>query len=177
MREKISALVDGELDEQETERLLRRVGQDETLARVWQRYHLMRAVIRNESIYYEPDLAQRIAEAIDSELATPPAAGHGRWRSSAPSRWLPGMALAASLAVVTIGSTLALRSTDDTSLNPPADVTRIAATERATRWDGADPELEETLNGFLVEHGEFTTASGMNGLISYAKFVSYDSSK
>lgn len=177
MHEKISALVDGELGEQETERVLRQVGQDHSLSGTWQRYHLIRAVMRNESIHYRPGLAQRIAEAIESEAAAPARSAASRAHGASVSRWLPGMALAASLAVVAIGAMLALRSAEDIVSDPAVSTPRLAASDRATRWDGADPELEDTLNAFLVEHGEFTTASGMNGLISYAKFVSYDSNK
>jgi sigma-E factor negative regulatory protein RseA len=175
MQEKLSALVDGELDDHEIERVVRRVGEDDALAGTWQRYHLIRAALRNESIHFRPGLAHRISEAVEAEAPTAAAAPPAR-QITAPG-WLGGMALAASLAVVAIGVMLAMRSAQDPVTGPLADVTRLAAAERATRWDGADPELEDTLNAFLVEHGEFTTASGMNGLISYAKFVSYDSNK
>ena len=55
--------------------------------------------------------------------------------------------------------------------------TDIAKLDQATKWDSATPDLEHALNTFLVEHGEFTTMSSMNGLMSYAKFVSYDTSE
>ena len=177
MQEKLSALVDGELDDNEIEQLVRRVGQDDELAGTWQRYHLIRAALRNESIHFRPGLAQRISEAVEAEAGVPAAGAALPSRRDAASGWFGGLALAASLAVVSIGVILALRSAEDPVTGPVADATRLAVADRATRWDGADPELEDTLNAFLVEHGEFTTASGMNGLISYAKFVSYDSNK
>jgi hypothetical protein len=34
--------------------------------------------------------------------------------------------------------------------------------------------MENTLNAYLVEHGEFSASPGLNGLTSYARFVSYD---
>ena len=57
--------------------------------------------------------------------------------------------------------------------------TSIARDDRSTKWETStsapgDAEVERTLNAFLVEHGEFNPMSGMNGLMAYAKFVSYD---
>lgn len=177
MQEKLSAFVDGELDDHEIEQLVRRVSEDDALAGTWQRYHLIGAALRNESIHFRPGLARRISEVIESETGAPTATAALLQRRSTASNWFGGMALAASLAVVSIGVILAMRSAESPVNDQVTDATRVASAERATRWDGADPELEDTLNAFLVEHGEFTTASGMNGLMSYAKFVSYDSNK
>jgi len=47
--------------------------------------------------------------------------------------------------------------------------------DQGTKWETSTPDVEQTLNAFLVEHGEFAPQSGMNGLMAYAKFVSYDS--
>jgi len=50
MKEKLSALVDNELDELETRRLLTALAADEALRATWGRYHLIGAMLRRESV-------------------------------------------------------------------------------------------------------------------------------
>jgi len=40
-------------------------------------------------------------------------------------------------------------------------------------WQTDSAAIEDALNALLVEHSEFTGVTGMNGLGSYSKFVSY----
>ena len=37
------------------------------------------------------------------------------------------------------------------------------------------PEQQSALNPYLVQHGEFTPAAGMNGLLSYVRVIGRDS--
>ena len=179
MREKVSALLDGELGHGESDAMLDAVGRDPELADAWHLYHLIRAIFRNEPIHPMGRLPDQIRDRIRAADDPPPARIvplPRNWR-----RWTPGLALAASFAAaIAVGSVLwTTNSADD------ADQLRARAGEqpaarvvaRATKWDAATPELEDELNAFLVEHGEFTPMSSMNGLATYAKFVSYDSSK
>lgn len=179
MREKISALLDGELSHGESDAMLDAVGRDADLADVWHRYHLIRSLFRNEPILPMPQLSEHIRRKIGAPDQAPsllPVDGPVKSRS-----WTPGLALAASLAaVVAVGSLLWVTNSGDDNGQLPAlaaDQATPRAAVRATKWDAATPELEDELNAFLVEHGEFTPMSSMNGLASYAKFVSYDSSR
>ena len=45
----------------------------------------------------------------------------------------------------------------------------------ATRWQSVPNDVEDNLNAYLVEHSEFSPTSGMNGVMSYVRFVGYDS--
>lgn len=168
IRERISAIVDGELGPQEREDTLRRISRDPDLGEIWHRYHLFGAAFRNEPVYYRSGLAEKIVERIDSEPLV--SLAYRRYRSA---RWLVPVALAASIAGIAV-SGLSLFGTGEGSRDI-ASRTKVETPQRMNKWETSDPGQEDALNAFLVEHGEFTQTSGMNGLTAYAKFVSYDS--
>ncbi|MBS1270053.1 MAG: Sigma factor AlgU negative regulatory protein [Gammaproteobacteria bacterium] len=176
MSENLSALIDNELDEFERARVLKALGCDEHLAGLWSRYHIIGLAMRQETIGSKQDLPERVARQLerDEDLA-------GGARESKPDKsrfWLSGRyAVAASVVGVLLLGGLILKIYDaaqvGTSTSPAAR--QVAVIDNATRWEGVDPKVEDELNALLVEHGEFTSASGMNGLTAYAKFVAYDS--
>ena len=68
MKEQISALLDGEGNDLERERVLRALGTDPALRGVWERYHLASAAIRRElEVMVSPGLADRIHERLQHE--------------------------------------------------------------------------------------------------------------
>ena len=171
MREKISALLDDELDSAEQEEVLRSISRDENLSNTWQRYHLIRAAVRNESMAHIPGFSERLSTVLledtnnVTQLPQP---------KTSLKKWGPGLALAASVAGLVAFSFFTLQPAQN---NPqPAQPVELAQIDQATKWETTTPDQEQALNAFLVEHGEFTPMSSMNGLMAYAKFVSYDSS-
>ncbi len=70
--ESLSALVDGEASELELHRILKSIGEDEALQARWQRYHLMRSVLRKDSMplvgSHQADFLNSVRSAIDSEV-------------------------------------------------------------------------------------------------------------
>lgn len=67
-REPVSALVDGELDQEGADFVLRRLGDDEEMHRHWQRCHLVRACLQHE--FEGPvSLVGRIQDALAAERA------------------------------------------------------------------------------------------------------------
>ena len=169
--EKVSALLDDELEPSEQERVLTALSGDSSLADTWQRYHLISAVVKREAIVHIPELPDRMAPLLGSNvepirrISSPPPAG----------RWLPGLAIAASVAgLVSLGLFGLLSGTET---REAAITSQVAEVEQGTRWNVTSPDHERTLNAFLVEHGEFTPMPNMNGLMAYARFVSYDSDR
>jgi len=170
MSEKLSALIDNELGELERARILKQLSADKGLAQRWSRYHIIGMALRREQISPDNGLAERVAGELRNDAGAArtvaPGAG-GRWRRSAPA-----LALAASVVGILVVGGLMLQLQQETT--PPA-AERLAAND-GMRWEGGvDREAEDALNALLVEHGEFTSASGMNGLTAYTKFVAYDS--
>lgn len=129
--ELLSALKDGELDEQQTARLLSRLTEDGALRQRWHRYHLVGDVMRNNiPTLLKHDLAGRISTALLTEPTV---------LSPSSPRTLPvikpkhdktftGYAVAASVAVVgflTVGLVSNKLGQDPTQL---ANVAPVLAT-------------------------------------------------
>ena len=166
MKEKLSALVDNELDELETRRLLTALAADDTLRATWGRYHLIGATLRRESIT-PVEIATRVAVRLgESAVARPFARVAGQ------------LALAASVAAVALvgaqwwlGSQPSPTATVAQNTAQPVEYLRASG----TRWSTNQPGAENTLNAFLVEHNEFAPTSGVGGMFPYVRVVSYDS--
>jgi len=168
MKERVSAFIDGELGRDHGIETLSQVSSDEKLAETWQRYHLIGAAFRKEPIYHL-DLSGRVRETIQQELGPIPS----RIAAKNPARFVrwPALAIAASLLVAALGFQIL---PDKPGQPTPANRVTVTA---STTWESAQGVDEDILNELLVEHGEFTPAFGMNGLASYARFVSYDTAK
>ena len=103
--EQISALVDGELGSKEQEFLLRRLAQDESLQRKWDRYNLMSDALQNHlPARVDTGLAKRISGALEKEDSW-----HGGKLLSNSSgvakklvKSVAGLSIAASVAVFSI---------------------------------------------------------------------------
>lgn len=176
--EKISALLDGELDEEEMHRVIAQVSADAQLARTWQRFHLIRAGIRREPAEPNEALCARIVASLEREpvlLAPGNAPARRPAASGAARRWY---ALAAGLAMITATGWWLAERQGAPGLSPLSDpgggqVAVLTPARVAENWRER-PEMAERLNALILRHGEFTPAPGMNGLAAYAKFVSYD---
>lgn len=176
MSEKLSALIDNELDDLERARVLRALTGDEALAERWSRYHLIGLAMRREQITPMVDLPALVTLALET--------GTGNsGRSAAPARRQPRyqsaarLAVAASVAGVLLVGGLIVKLYEDNRAAGPGipSAQQLAVNDDGMRWEGVDPQSADALNSFLIEHGEFTSASGMNGLTAYTKFVAYDS--
>jgi sigma-E factor negative regulatory protein RseA len=102
IREQVSAFLDGELPNSETELLLKRLTRDGELRESFGRYALIGEAIRGSSgDLLTKGFAGRVNVAIDGEAV--PAAGHGS-RSGASRWWRPfaGVAVAAGVAAIAI---------------------------------------------------------------------------
>ena len=100
-RQRLSVLLDGELDPANTSRLLDALAREPPLRDTWERYHLIGQAIRGEHI----DLAHRVvANRVQRALAAEPVilAGRRRHRWPRARRPMAGVALAATLAFVAL---------------------------------------------------------------------------
>jgi sigma-E factor negative regulatory protein RseA len=187
MKEQLSALVDNELNEFEERRLLQELERDALLRASWQRYHLMRAALRNE-LEQAPSAAS--TERLIARLAAEPAAARGGSARRRVARAAAGLAIAATVATVALfglqtlnrpggPQTTPVASSSpvaSTVLAPAASVTPVAAQRPAgTNWETLAPEEERILNAYLVQHSEFASA-GMRGMLpSYVRVIGYKS--
>jgi sigma-E factor negative regulatory protein RseA len=195
MKEKLSALVDNELDELDERRVMKALENDADLRQTWERYHLVRSVMHQELEVLVPSgMAVRVAARIESEPANV-----ASFRRRKISRLAGTLAMAASVAAIAVAGvqwfnrpvTMPVPSLVTAGQSVPvntvaAPVPSLAASQSApdnfiragtTRWDVMEPETESTLNAFLVEHNEFASSSGIGGMMPYVRVVGYDNPK
>lgn len=183
----LSALVDGEQGPTTLPLILDALEHDTELAARWGRYHLISAALRGEPVRQEflgtaPAVAARLAAepvvlAPRRQRLTLPAAAIGP---------LAGAGLAATAAFVALFAVPALLEPEGGSGAP--SVTTIAATAEprapeftldgsSQRWHISEPDIENKLDRFLVNHQEMAPASGIKGLLPYATFVGYEAGR
>lgn len=171
MNEKLSALIDAELDELEERRVLDTLSQNPELRLTWERYHLVRAVINRQLEIIAPrGLAGKIYDRLQLD---PPAVRRPHYR------WVGGVAAAASIAVVVMMGLPVWQKP-----STPAAPTLVSSTFTPTDTDlvstgdtTAAERVEGGLNVYLVGHNEFMPTAGMGGMLPYVRVVTYDSNK
>lgn len=177
IKEQLSALVDGELPDSERELLLRRMETDEDLRKTWRRYNLVHDVLhRNLPQHVDSGFTDRVMTAIaDEDLVAPPLAVHVRKFL----RPLAGLAIAASvaaLAIIGIQNFGVTTSDSDISIatgsKPDSGFRQVSG----TRWDTKQPGVDARLNGYLVNHNEYSSATSLQGILQYRRIVGYDAS-
>ena len=177
INEQVSALCDDELEQHELELLMRRLKQDDDLQQSLARYQIIGDVMRqNLDKAATTNLADKVSKALESEQIAKPA---NAYRLLKP---VAGMAIAASVAVMAIVGLQDVGQFQDSGqvtprlaqTQPQTDILRVSS---GTRWDRQQPETERRLNGYLVNHSEYTSNISLQGMINYARIAGYDSKK
>jgi sigma-E factor negative regulatory protein RseA len=195
MKEKISALMDGEIDEREMQECLRELRNNPDHCCSWQQYHLIGDALRNNlPTTIKRDFILSVSQAVAKEelpaavtpqiktnsKSRPESDTHTKHRHGIASPWA-GFALAASVAAVAylgVGmfgvdevGTLA----DNQATVPPvastAPVMPMAAqpagftTVKGEQWNAAKPEQAAKLNPYLSSHRHVTGGQPINGVV------------
>ena len=180
IREQISALMDDELSTAEQGLALQRLCKDQDLCGVWERYHLVRDALQSElPNMVDVDLATRIMAGVEQE---PPLHPGRELRGTVRTVLKPvaGLAIAASVAVVSVVGLQAYRQSQSMDQGlPPAlanahvqgGQVRLAS---ENRWASQGPEVESRLNGYLVNHNEYSSSPDFQGMMNYVRIVGYD---
>ena len=183
--ERISALVDGELESSAWDRAMEALYASPGQRRAWARFHFIGDAMRHAGPVPGADsIAGRVGGALAGERIVP-----FRPRRRRPGIGpLAGLALAASISAVAV---LVIHSLDDGSgarPTPVADGSRYevamaspGARPRDTRrnadrlqWSGVAPDTEARLNAYLVNHSEHA-GNGVPGVLPYVRLVGYQS--
>ena len=125
VKEQLSALLDGELPDGETELLLKRLDRDPELRRTLSRYSLIGAALRTDGqIPAARAVAARVSAALASEPPLAPAAASwGRW-----TKFAAGLSVAASVAAVSVMFGAGPARVAAISRGAPPQVQQLAAT-------------------------------------------------
>jgi len=181
-KEQLSQLLDNELNEQEMNAALDALLADPQAQETWHAMHMVRGAVTDDTVHASFSLSERIAASIESEPvimapANLPAPkqkrAEGRHATNvtrlARLRAPLGLAVAASLVAVLVINLSPSLQDDESQL----------AAEQAPEQGGlilpqasdAQLAMNQELQSMVVQHGEFSGAAALNGLVAYAKVV------
>jgi len=174
IREQISAFLDGELPNSESELLLKRLTRDAQLRESFGRYALIGEALRGSSrVPLTRGFAERLNCAIDGE----PAAASVQARRGGRLRWwrpVAGAAVAAGVAAVAV---LALQQRADApamrASSPVTALNRAAVAKEAISYTvpAALPEAPAVLpaarlTNYVFAHSQFSSVLGQRNMLS-----------
>jgi len=192
--EKLSAFLDGELSEQEQNALVDQLSRDSALRDQLSRYQSIGAQLQQEepSRVDASSVAEAVSAAIEGEptILAPP-----RRKSSGVQRMALGAALAATVAAVAVSvAPQLLEPAGDVlppetfAFSPRLSVPNVDATtvslggsmvqeqsvpsNEQQRWKTLQPEVQEKLDAYLLEHSEFAGRLGVAQPNVHVGFIS-----
>jgi sigma-E factor negative regulatory protein RseA len=159
MKNNISALMDGELFEDEAEVLFDQLKRDSSAHRDWAMYHLIGDVLRQpESIHR--DISAQVRELMQNEptVLAP--------RSRAFTQKIRNVALSAAASIMAFGIVvwMSVQITPETSPQLAMQQTNLRP---------ASLQIQSKSNDYLMAHQEFSPSNDINSGASYIRNVSY----
>ena len=158
MKEKLSALIDGELRGEDLHAHLGRIKTDAELRRVWDTYHIIGDALRG---HLNPDFSARVTARLIQEptILAPRSAGvrHAAWVA---------LSAAASLAAVAMVAWTALPGLRPQPQLAAGPAVAAPPSEAGLRLSAAEVE------NYLLAHQPYSHNSALQGLAPYARSVS-----
>jgi sigma-E factor negative regulatory protein RseA len=163
MKDKISALMDGELDDGSAGEAISALGRDREALDTWRTYHLISDALRQSRLLSE-GFAARVADKLAAE---PTVVAPGRLRAG--SRTWFALSAAASLAAVALVGWLAF-GPQHGNAPPQAPLAQVQPVPE-TRKPAIVPLPSET-NDYLLAHQGFSPRVSLQGMAPYVRTVS-----
>lgn len=175
MNEKLSALMDGDLDNQSVRLMVDRLNREDSLKKDWDVYCLIGDVIRGDQ-QGAPDMVARVMSGLDDEptvLAPRPMPAEASRRAV----WHSLMPIAASvMGVAAVGLVAATMYTGDAGIAPVAAVPRVVTMAPVQNVSVTVPASVETRHReYLFVHQASTGAGPMPSALQYVRTVSAQS--
>ena len=160
MKSKISAMMDGELPDQELDDSMRALSSDDEALETWRRYHLISDALRDTQVLssgFSERLALRLEEepAILAPRAAPPVR-QGRYRRA--------LAVAAGLAGVAMVGAI--------SFTQLQDAPQVAQAPAVVRQEPVRVALPKETNDYLLAHQSYSSRGSLQGVAPYVRTVS-----
>lgn len=163
MKQEISALMDGELFEDDAESSFDRVKRNPEAHEDWAVYHLIGDVLRQPE-HIHGDISARVRERMQDE----PVVLAPSIRAARPRARAIALSAAASLAAVGMVGWMSMQ------ISPaPETPVQMAAQTKALR--PASLHIQSRSGNYLMAHQEYSPSADMNGGASYIRTASFSS--
>jgi sigma-E factor negative regulatory protein RseA len=193
--EKISALVDGELDDFGQQAAISALSRDESQRQRWERYHVISDTLqRNMAPAMDPQFSTRVMQALESEPAIlVPKPKKSQETPSGQSSWtrrVAGLAVAASVAMIGVFGVQTMNQQNPAmaptmsgqpiaKLSIPQGKPQLAqqvaeSTSPLSQADAAHQRyLGQHLNKYLVDHSQRAAQARVQGVMPYARIITF----
>jgi sigma-E factor negative regulatory protein RseA len=170
--EKISQLMDGELDGQECGAHIRRLTAQPDLARRWDQYHLIRDVLRSEA-GTRVDLVASVRARLEAEPTV--LAPRRRVQEMTAGYAVPVAAAVAGIVIGGMWNALTQGpSPVATQASTQAKTSLVAApSPKATPLTPVTRQASGQVKEYILAHQEFSPTSAMQGAASYVRTLSF----
>ncbi len=202
--ERISALMDGELDSRERDIAIENIEVEPETMRSWQRYHIIGDTMRNTMpAAVKPDLAMKLNKMLENEptILAPKTSRKSKFISKDFTKPLAGLAVAASVTAVAIFSLQSNQSpvqesgvvefaANENQLTPidanidfapmtESSMTNvIPSTVRTVKYEPVENTLEaKRLNSYILNHNQVNSRMGVQGVSPGARLVGHEASR
>ena len=172
IREQMSALLDGELPQDESGLLVRRMARDSELKRSFGNYVLAGEALRSPGgIVASPGFAARVSAAIAAEEGSAPETVPSSGPLRAPLNWRRPLAATAVAASAALAAVLLVRpdagEVQQFAVRAGAPQTPPVVT-LPVGGSSPTPAQSQRLAGYLVAHGQYATPIGRRNVWSNA---------
>src|SRR6266480_4735774 len=168
MNDKISALMDGELDDKSTAEMIAWLGRDGEALRAWRAYHLISDAMRDSRM-----LSEGFTARIAARLSAEPALLAPARLQAEPRKWLV-LSAAASVAAVSLVGWLAFAPQRDAA-SPQAQAPAGTPVTRPVVVNRKPPvivPLPSATNDYLLAHQGFSPRASLQGMAPLVRSVS-----
>lgn len=173
--------MDGEIDQESSRFLMRRLASDDEMKATWSRYHLVRDCLRfQDGTMADVDLTGRVSQALQAEATV-----HRRFAGA--SRWLKpvgGAAVAASvalMAVLAVGPSADRVNSGDAagmtassgveSFTSPQSILSPTPYSNQVNLSGDGSEDRQQMNAYLLRHYQAAGARGSHGVVTATPII------
>jgi sigma-E factor negative regulatory protein RseA len=161
MKDRISALMDGELDERSAALAIDALAKDREALETWRTYHLISDALGKSRM-----LSAGFTERVAAELAREPTVlAPSRSQPEPPRRWV---AIAAGAAAVALVAWLGF-APQQTAVAPVAQAPSVTSAQEAKP---AVVPLPSGTNDYLLAHQGFSPRVSLQGMMPYVRTVS-----
>jgi sigma-E factor negative regulatory protein RseA len=171
MNDKISALMDGELDDKSTAEMIDWLGRDGDALHAWRAYHLIRDAMHDSRM-----LSEGFTARVAARLSAEPALLAPARLQAEPRKWLVLSAAASVAAVALVGWLAFAPQRDAGSLQAQVAQTPAAVTPAlrsvADQKPPAIVPLPSGTNDYLLAHQGFSPRASLQGMAPYVRTVS-----
>jgi sigma-E factor negative regulatory protein RseA len=161
MKDRISALMDGALDDKSATELISNLARDGEGAETWRTYHLIGDAMRGTA-----PLAEDFAARVAWKLADEPTVLAPRAPQPEPRRWY-ALSAAASLAAVGLVGWVAFGPQQQIAPSPAP----VAQTQPVETKPAIVP-MPAAANDYLLAHQGFSPRNSLQGMAPYVRTVS-----